>query len=108
MRDFLDQPIFKLAYRSVILGFSGCVVFGSITAVPAIFLGHKSLGRIKSGPSELSDIERRLSKSDGKGVLNSVKKALEIGETILNFTPYGGIAKIAGAVGRGLFKIFRK
>lgn len=46
--------------------------------------------------------------TDGKGVLSAVTKALEIGETILSFTPYGGIAKIAGAVGRGLFKIFGK
>ena len=46
--------------------------------------------------------------TDGKGVLGSVKKALEVGETILSFTPYGGVAKIAGAVGRGLFKIFGK
>ena len=46
--------------------------------------------------------------TDGKGVLNSVEKVLEIGETILSFTPYGGIAKIAGALGRGIFTIFGK
>lgn len=46
--------------------------------------------------------------TDGKGVLNSVRETLEIGEKILGLTQYGGATKIAGAVGRGLFTIFGK
>ena len=61
--EFSDQPISKLAYSSVILGFLGCVVFGPITAVPAIFFGYKSLRRIKSESLDSSYVERRLSKA---------------------------------------------
>lgn len=42
----------------------------------------------------------------GKGVLKSIGKILDVGETVLSFTPLGGAAKVAGAIGRGLFKIF--
>ena len=61
--QFNDQPISKLAYSSVILGFLGCVILGPITAIPAIFIGYKSLNRIKSGGSKSSIVERRLSKA---------------------------------------------
>jgi hypothetical protein len=60
---FSDQPISKLAYSSVILGFLGCVVFGPITAIPAIFIGYRSLNQIKSGSSEFSGVEKRLLKA---------------------------------------------
>jgi len=60
---FDDKTISNLAYKSIVLGFLGCIAFGPITGIPAIIIGHKSLKRIKSNSSEHSDTERRLSKA---------------------------------------------
>ncbi len=43
---------------------------------------------------------------DGKSVSSRVEKILDVGETILGYTPIGGAAKIAGTVIRGIFKLF--
>jgi len=62
-QTFNDKKSSKLAVTSLVLGFLGCVIFGPITAIPAIIFGHKSLKRINSSPSEYSDAENRLSKA---------------------------------------------
>ena len=43
----------------LILGFLSCIIFGVLTGIPAIILGHKALGKYKKEPLKYNIKDKR-------------------------------------------------
>ncbi len=56
----IDEIKLPNATPSVILGFLSCVLFGVITGLPAVILGHVALSEYKSNPSKYNIKDKRL------------------------------------------------
>ncbi len=48
------QQRLPLAVLSLVLGFLSCTIFGILTGIPAVIIGHISLSKIKNNPIKFS------------------------------------------------------